>query len=273
MPDLDRTTLLKLRELDAKATPGPWVYERLAINAKIMLKGETESHDVRREGEPEYLSICGLACTRGKYEREEANGKLIAAMRNALPSLFTALESQINPAPSEAPVEAFTAEEIDAHAQTIIEYGPACLSGQLCTEISDMLTDYARLVRERHTLTAQLAAKEERRAADEANMRLAQEGHREALKRAEAAESALAAKQLLAEPFIGDASALWHKQVTEEADAQAKADESARSTWNICQCGHSRTNHGDGDSPPCLIVECGCQYFVLVVRERHTGKG
>lgn len=92
----DQGRLAEIAARERKATKGEWVYERLSICARVMQGGETESHDVvdadvAGTDDKFCRRVCGLACTRGKYEREEANGLFIAHAKSDIPWLLAAV--------------------------------------------------------------------------------------------------------------------------------------------------------------------------------------
>lgn len=100
LPAQDVKALIEEAEkLLSKTSPGEWVYERLAIREGAMVNGETNAHqvvdaDVAGEGPwgQGGRVVAGLACTRGKYEREEANGRFIAASKRLVRGLLAALQ-------------------------------------------------------------------------------------------------------------------------------------------------------------------------------------
>lgn len=80
---------------ERKATRGPWLYAAHDIRAEVMIHGQSLKHAVidadakdREVWDRIGHAVCGLACTRGKSEPEEANGRFIAAARQDVPALL-----------------------------------------------------------------------------------------------------------------------------------------------------------------------------------------
>lgn len=92
MTDLSPSSLLTLRELERQATPGPW--------RTVPQRGHTDTYIVSdhpdEQGTPHrnYVGETGFGQGQ-KRHRYDANANLIAAMRNALPSLLQAAERVI----------------------------------------------------------------------------------------------------------------------------------------------------------------------------------
>ena len=89
----------ELRALLARATPGPWRAWRSG-NCPLMdgtLVGQSSIPEIPRPYEPRWVGhqdeASGLLWKHTTYMRDE-DADLIAAMRNALPALLSALESQ-----------------------------------------------------------------------------------------------------------------------------------------------------------------------------------
>lgn len=88
----DPATIERLEELNAKRTPGEWVYKHLEIHPDIRQKGDNATdawNEVHAVGDDPYKTICGFASTRGSYWQEEANGKFVAEMANNAASLLS----------------------------------------------------------------------------------------------------------------------------------------------------------------------------------------
>ena len=110
------------------ATPGPWVYEQLGIRAEATIDGSDTKHqvvDAAVAGKDAFGQhgryVCGLACTRGKYEREEANGRFIAHARQDVPDLVAELSR----------LRALLREQ---KAQELIDYLRTSYSPRTCRE-------------------------------------------------------------------------------------------------------------------------------------------
>lgn len=92
-------TISRLKELEAAATPGPWRRDDRsgwhyptadAVVIDEPLDGRAMPTAIIR---PDGDSPGDVSCTVGKFEREQANAKFIAALRNAAPALIAVAEA------------------------------------------------------------------------------------------------------------------------------------------------------------------------------------
>jgi hypothetical protein len=90
-----------LRELEARATPGPWV--RDTSEGTMGIQPFTVERDARGITKGPIVGGCGCCGSPfGRYDEEEAavNAKLIVALRNNARTLFDKLESLLGVAES-----------------------------------------------------------------------------------------------------------------------------------------------------------------------------
>jgi hypothetical protein len=86
------TLLDRLRELEAKATPGPWTYHDREGDWPPSNVSATEQTGCNEEDDCHNV-VCSLPSSAYGYEANfYSNGPLIAETRNALPKLLEALE-------------------------------------------------------------------------------------------------------------------------------------------------------------------------------------
>lgn len=89
---INQTDIDKFRELEAKATPGPWS----AADEHSLIEGATPAWCVSRDTADGGKWMYDVCYVESGIAFEEADAELIAVMRNVLPELLDALEKVLN---------------------------------------------------------------------------------------------------------------------------------------------------------------------------------